>query len=98
MPPGGRTASQSTTSALLLEQQQLPSPVRSRKDSGSTVATAATAGNKGGGFIPAGQNLIEEERAEEGGVKWVVYGYYARCIGIAMGVTALVFYLGYQVW
>ena len=66
---------------------------------GSTVVTVTTVG--GGkskdGFIPAGQNLIEEEKAAVGGVKWAIYGYYAQCIGVSMGAGALLLYLGYQV-
>ncbi len=47
--------------------------------------------------MAAGQNLIEDEKAEEGGVKWAVYWYYAICIGIVMGAGALWLYIGYQV-
>ena len=37
-----------------------------------------------------GANLIEEEKMEIGGVKWEVYSYYAKSIG--MVTTVLNFY------
>ena len=48
-------------------------------------------------FVPAGQNLIEDEKAEVGGVKWTVYAYYTKSIGVWMCVRAVVLYIGFQV-
>ena len=42
------------------------------------------------------QVLIEKEEMEVGGVKWGVYSYYARSIGILATLAIIVFYLGFQ--
>lgn len=43
-----------------------------------------------------GQNLIEEEKMEIGGVKWDVYTYYARSIGLFYSIGTFALYLIYQ--
>ena len=42
------------------------------------------------------QVLIEKEEMEVGGVKWGVYSYYARSIGLLATLAIIVFYLGFQ--
>ena len=47
-----------------------------------------------------GQNLIEMERSEVGGVSWRVYAYYAKCLGYwatLAGVLCLVAFQGFKV-
>ncbi len=48
-------------------------------------------------MIAAGQNLIEDEKMAIGGVKWRIYAYYLKSIGILMGISAICLFLGYQV-
>ncbi len=43
-----------------------------------------------------GEKLIEEERAEVGGVRWAVYLYYMRCIGHGFFAFTLLLLLAYQ--
>ena len=43
-----------------------------------------------------GQELIETEKTEVGGVKFSVYSYYAKSIGYAASVAAVLFYVIYQ--
>ena len=45
---------------------------------------------------PAGINLIEQEKVAIGGVKWAVYAYYAKAIGLPMALLSLILYLGFQ--
>ncbi len=44
----------------------------------------------------AGQNLIVAEKAEVGGVRWSVYLYYMRCIGITYFTVSCLLMVGYQ--
>lgn len=44
----------------------------------------------------AGANLIEVEKMEIGGVKWAVYTYYARSIGLLFSAGTFLLYLIYQ--
>ena len=44
-----------------------------------------------------GASLIEAEKMEIGGVKWTVYNYYARSIGLFFSIGTFVLYLVYQV-
>eukprot|EP00095_Tigriopus_kingsejongensis_P010546 maker-scaffold349_size200065-snap-gene-1.33 protein:Tk10546 transcript:maker-scaffold349_size200065-snap-gene-1.33-mRNA-1 annotation:"multidrug resistance-associated protein 1 isoform x1" len=46
--------------------------------------------------IKVGQNLIEEEKAEIGGVKWSIYKYYATSIGTKWTLATIFFYTIYQ--
>ncbi|TRY61972.1 hypothetical protein TCAL_10708 [Tigriopus californicus] len=46
--------------------------------------------------IKVGQNLIEKEKAEIGGVKWSVYRYYATSIGKNWSIVTILFYIIYQ--
>lgn len=43
-----------------------------------------------------GANLIEVEKMEIGGVKWAVYAYYARSIGLSFTTGTFALYLIYQ--
>ena len=43
-----------------------------------------------------GSNLIEEEKMEIGGVKWEVYSYYGKSIGIFFTSGTFLLYLIYQ--
>ena len=43
-----------------------------------------------------GQELIEIEKTEVGGVKWSVYSYYAKSIGYSATAAAIFFYVIYQ--
>ena len=43
-----------------------------------------------------GQVLIEEEKMEVGGVKWSIYSYYGKSVGVGWTVTCLLFFLFYQ--
>ena len=43
-----------------------------------------------------GANLIEEEKMEIGGVKWAVYSYYAKSIGVLFTSGTFLLYLIYQ--
>ena len=43
-----------------------------------------------------GQNLIEDEKMEIGGVKWEVYYHYARSIGWFFSIGTFALYLVYQ--
>ena len=43
-----------------------------------------------------GANLIEEEKMEIGGVKWEVYSYYGKSIGILFTSGTFLLYLVYQ--
>ena len=43
-----------------------------------------------------GQNLIEIEKAEIGGVSWKIYAYYARSIGFLASIVAMLFLFAYQ--
>ena len=43
-----------------------------------------------------GQNLIETEKLEEGGVKWGVYKYYADSVGMFAFLSSIMFYVIYQ--
>ena len=47
-------------------------------------------------FSFRGQKLIEEEKAEIGGVAWSVYLDYARSIGLAFSVFSILMYATYQ--
>jgi ATP-binding cassette subfamily C (CFTR/MRP) protein 1 len=40
-----------------------------------------------------GEMIIETERAEEGGVKWSVYSYYAKSVGLSATAFSSTFYL-----
>ncbi|KAG8225955.1 hypothetical protein J437_LFUL006184, partial [Ladona fulva] len=44
----------------------------------------------------AGEKLIEVEKAETGKVKWQVYIYYIRSIGVILSVATLIFSVIYQ--
>lgn len=58
----------------------------------SAVATAAEE-------IPTlgtGTQLIEDEKAEIGGVKWSIYRHYIKSIGWSFSVSTILFYLTYQ--
>ena len=46
--------------------------------------------------VATGEKLIDEEKAEEGGVKWSVYRYYLKCIGYAWSLLTIVFYAAFQ--
>ena len=43
-----------------------------------------------------GANLIEEEKMEIGGVKWEVYSYYAKSIGVLFTSGTFLLYAVYQ--
>jgi len=43
-----------------------------------------------------GEILIETEKAEIGGVKWSVYGYYTKSVGYGASAVSVAFYLIYQ--
>ena len=43
-----------------------------------------------------GQVLIEEEKMEIGGVKWSIYRYYGKSVGVAWTCTCLLMFLLYQ--
>ena len=43
-----------------------------------------------------GQNLIETEKAEVGGVSWKVYSYYAKSVGFLSSLLAMGFLFSYQ--
>jgi hypothetical protein len=40
--------------------------------------------------------LIEEEKMEIGGVKWAIYRYYGKSVGVGWTVACLLFFLFYQ--
>ena len=44
----------------------------------------------------AGQVLIEEEKMEIGGVKWSIYRYYGKSVGVWWTVNCLLFFLFFQ--
>ena len=46
--------------------------------------------------VAVGQVLIEEEKMEIGGVKWSVYRYYGKSVGVAWTCTCLFMFLLYQ--
>ncbi len=43
-----------------------------------------------------GQTLIADEKSEVGGVRWAVYAYYIRCIGVPFFSMTLLLLLAYQ--
>ena len=43
-----------------------------------------------------GQNLIDKESLEVGGVSWKVYGYYAKSVGYFSTFSSILFYCAYQ--
>lgn len=43
-----------------------------------------------------GRDLIEDEFAEENGVKAEIYVYYARSIGMPLAITSVLFYALFQ--
>ncbi len=45
--------------------------------------------------VKAGKNLIEEEKAAVGGVKWAVYFYYAKSVGLYMTIGSILLYAGF---
>ena len=46
--------------------------------------------------MAVGQVLIEEEKMEVGGVKWTIYSYYGKSVGVGWTVACLLFFLFYQ--
>ena len=43
-----------------------------------------------------GQNLIETEKAEVGGVSWRVYSYYAKSVGYSSTLLSMIFLFAFQ--
>ena len=46
--------------------------------------------------VMVGQNLIDKENMEVGGVSWKVYGYYARAVGYFATFSSMMFYCAFQ--
>ena len=46
--------------------------------------------------VMVGQNLIDKESLEVGGVSWKVYGYYAKSVGYFSTFSSILFYCAYQ--
>ena len=46
--------------------------------------------------VMVGQNLIDKENMEVGGVSWKVYGYYAKSVGYFSTFSSMMFYCAYQ--
>ena len=46
--------------------------------------------------VTVGQNLIDKENMEVGGVSWSVYGYYAKSVGYFATFSSMLFYCGFQ--
>ena len=46
--------------------------------------------------VAVGQVLIEDEKMEVGGVKWTIYSYYGKSVGVGWTVACLLFFLFYQ--
>ena len=59
-------------------------------------ASELQAGDKISEEKKVGQELIEIEKTEVGGVKWSVYTYYAKSIGFSATAAAIFFYVIYQ--
>jgi ATP-binding cassette, subfamily C (CFTR/MRP), member 1 len=83
------------------------SKVRSERSSAISELTAIDRRATSAGKKPAqsdapqvgtikGEIIIETERAEVGGVKWSVYSYYAKSVGLVATAVSLAFYVIYQ--
>ena len=46
--------------------------------------------------VMVGQNLIDKENLEVGGVSWKVYSYYAKSVGYFSTFSSILFYCAYQ--
>ena len=46
--------------------------------------------------VTVGQNLIDKENMEVGGVSWKVYSYYARSVGYFATFSSMMFYCAFQ--
>ena len=46
--------------------------------------------------VMVGQNLIDKENMEVGGVSWKVYSYYAKSVGYFSTFSSIMFYCAYQ--
>ena len=66
----------------------------------SSDHTLKSSSIKEGGEVKApvkvGQNLIETEKMEVGGVKWKIYSYYAQSVGYGASAMAVLFYVAFQ--
>ena len=51
---------------------------------------------KDSSVVKTGQNLIDAENSEEGGVKWSVYAYYSKSVGYLASLFAFAFYVAFQ--
>ena len=67
-----------------------------RRAAAAPAVKKATVERSGDTVAKLGENIIETERAEVGGVKWSIYRYYARSVGLAATAVALSFYVIYQ--
>jgi hypothetical protein len=43
--------------------------------------------------VVAGQVLIEDEKMEVGGVKWSIYRYYGKSVGVGWTINCLLLFL-----
>ena len=46
--------------------------------------------------VTVGQNLIDKENMEVGGVSWKIYSYYARSVGYFATFSSMMFYCAFQ--
>ena len=61
-----------------------------------TKTNASQSGDHTASPKKVGQELIEIEKTEIGGVKWSVYSYYSKSIGYSATAAATFFYVIYQ--
>jgi hypothetical protein len=89
--------SQKTTSNLFLSSFQ-PMDSAAMPTAGTIVADDAVVAtkNKDGDASAFGAQLIEEETAETGGVKWAIYVYFFGAIGPWFTGGTILFFTIYQ--
>ena len=88
---GGRSADEMSDYSAHRKRQKSEGRIRTTSYV-SDISNTKDAGH----VVQAGQNLIEDEKMEVGGVKWRIYVYYARSVGLLMGLLTLVLYFSYQ--
>ena len=88
-----RQLSKAKTATAISQLDKEPKIQRSRS---KLFATKEDEKDKHTATVKAGQNLIDAESAEEGGVKWQVYAYYAKSVGYLSSLAAFLFYVAFQ--
>lgn len=93
-----RQLSRAATATAISELERVAAARRSTAAAGTrTSRTSRTARDQPDQReAKAGEKLIDEERAEEGGVRWSVYAYYARSIGYLASLASFAFYVAFQ--